>query len=160
MIIISRQTAIRERRIRYFTGEPCKHGHVAERYTKTAGCVECLHPKFDNGIPRYRSAKRRMVKKRFRIWPEDRSTFAASIYAFALSHEALMKPHDVEVAGFRVLGCSEGYDIHSFWIFPEDESAARLLEVPLTAKRRALAPAAPTVTAVNQTEYWPEGDPL
>lgn len=27
---------------RYFTGKPCKHGHVAERYTSTRACVECI----------------------------------------------------------------------------------------------------------------------
>lgn len=27
---------------RYFTGKPCKRGHVAERYLSTRGCVECL----------------------------------------------------------------------------------------------------------------------
>jgi hypothetical protein len=26
---------------RYFTGKPCKHGHVAERLVSTKGCVEC-----------------------------------------------------------------------------------------------------------------------
>lgn len=26
---------------RYFTGRPCKHGHVAERFVNNAGCVEC-----------------------------------------------------------------------------------------------------------------------
>lgn len=26
----------------YNTGKPCKHGHTAERYTSTGGCVECL----------------------------------------------------------------------------------------------------------------------
>jgi hypothetical protein len=25
----------------YFTGVPCKHGHVAERYVGNGGCVEC-----------------------------------------------------------------------------------------------------------------------
>jgi len=27
---------------RYFTGNPCPHGHVAERYVKTWQCVECV----------------------------------------------------------------------------------------------------------------------
>lgn len=27
---------------RYFTGEPCKHGHVSERYVHSRKCVECL----------------------------------------------------------------------------------------------------------------------
>lgn len=26
---------------RYFTGKPCKHGHICERYTLDCGCVEC-----------------------------------------------------------------------------------------------------------------------
>lgn len=26
---------------RYFTGKPCKRGHVAERYVSTRTCVEC-----------------------------------------------------------------------------------------------------------------------
>lgn len=27
---------------RYFTGEPCKHGHVAERWVANTGCTVCL----------------------------------------------------------------------------------------------------------------------
>lgn len=29
--------------VRYFTGNPCKHGHIAERYTKSTKCIECEH---------------------------------------------------------------------------------------------------------------------
>ena len=32
----------------YFTGQPCKHGHVALRKTKGA-CVECLKVEWENG---------------------------------------------------------------------------------------------------------------
>ena len=32
----------------YFTGEPCKHGHVAPRKTKGA-CVECLKAEWEQG---------------------------------------------------------------------------------------------------------------
>lgn len=27
---------------KYFTGRPCKRGHLAERYTKSPNCIECL----------------------------------------------------------------------------------------------------------------------
>ena len=30
---------------RYFTGEPCPHGHVVERHVRSGGCVECLRLK-------------------------------------------------------------------------------------------------------------------
>lgn len=31
---------------RYFTGVPCKRGHVAERFATTAACVECMRGHF------------------------------------------------------------------------------------------------------------------
>jgi 5-methylcytosine-specific restriction endonuclease McrA len=39
--IISRQDAIRLDLKRYFTGKPCKRGHLCERITKRASCSEC-----------------------------------------------------------------------------------------------------------------------
>lgn len=41
--IISRDEALAQGLLRYFTGEPCKHGHVAERYVKNRACLECNH---------------------------------------------------------------------------------------------------------------------
>lgn len=37
----TRGEAIAKRERKYFTGKPCKHGHVAERYTMMGNCVEC-----------------------------------------------------------------------------------------------------------------------
>jgi hypothetical protein len=39
--IISRAEARALGLKRYFTGEPCKHGHVAERWVSGRVCVEC-----------------------------------------------------------------------------------------------------------------------
>lgn len=41
MEIITKQQAQAAGLQRYFTGKPCKHGHVSERYTSTGICVEC-----------------------------------------------------------------------------------------------------------------------
>jgi hypothetical protein len=30
---------------RYYTGEPCRHGHRAERFTSSSGCVDCVNQK-------------------------------------------------------------------------------------------------------------------
>lgn len=45
--ILSRKDALLEGKIRYYTGKPCKHGHLSERYVKTMICCECsyLHGK-------------------------------------------------------------------------------------------------------------------
>jgi 5-methylcytosine-specific restriction endonuclease McrA len=40
--IISRNEARERDLIRYYTGKPCKRGHLAERFTSSANCVECI----------------------------------------------------------------------------------------------------------------------
>jgi hypothetical protein len=41
MDIIARKDALAQGLTHYFTGKPCKRGHVAARYAKTGNCVEC-----------------------------------------------------------------------------------------------------------------------
>lgn len=41
MELVARQDALERGLSRYFTGGPCKHGHVSERFTKSWKCVEC-----------------------------------------------------------------------------------------------------------------------
>jgi 5-methylcytosine-specific restriction endonuclease McrA len=41
MQIISRRDALLLKLPRYFTGHPCKHGHVAARRTPSGTCIEC-----------------------------------------------------------------------------------------------------------------------
>jgi hypothetical protein len=39
--LISRQVARQGTLVHYFTGNPCKRGHVAERYSRNGECVIC-----------------------------------------------------------------------------------------------------------------------
>jgi hypothetical protein len=39
--IIKRATARNKNLVRYFTGKPCRKGHIAERYAESGICVEC-----------------------------------------------------------------------------------------------------------------------
>lgn len=41
----SRITALSAKETRYFTGRPCKSGHVAERYAANSMCIPCAHSK-------------------------------------------------------------------------------------------------------------------
>jgi hypothetical protein len=36
-----RERALAEGRKRYYTGVPCKYGHLSDRYVRTYGCVAC-----------------------------------------------------------------------------------------------------------------------
>lgn len=42
---MTRMEAAKAGLIRYYTGRPCKHGHDAERFTSTGGCVSCMYEK-------------------------------------------------------------------------------------------------------------------
>lgn len=51
---------------RYFTGKPCKHGHLAERWTSGWACVECTRvsssdPEWRRAFNERRNAERRAV---------------------------------------------------------------------------------------------------
>ena len=41
MIVISRREAKQQGLPRYFTGNPCKHGHISERQTSKGECIRC-----------------------------------------------------------------------------------------------------------------------
>ena len=57
--VISRKDA-RDRGLkRYFTGRPCKYGHIAERFTSNGSCVEC-------GIAAQQTPERKAVIQRYR----------------------------------------------------------------------------------------------
>lgn len=40
--VVSRKEAKVRGAVRYFTGNPCKHGHVTVRYTSTGQCAACV----------------------------------------------------------------------------------------------------------------------
>ena len=41
MNIITRKEALEKRLTHYFTGKPCKRGHISERLVSGRGCMEC-----------------------------------------------------------------------------------------------------------------------
>jgi hypothetical protein len=45
MDIITKQQAIAAGSRHFYTGKPCKYGHLAARYVLNGACMECLHPK-------------------------------------------------------------------------------------------------------------------
>jgi hypothetical protein len=49
---------------RYFTGVPCKRGHVTERFVSTLSCVECMKGHFS----KWRAANEDVDRERCRHW--------------------------------------------------------------------------------------------
>jgi hypothetical protein len=95
MKIISRQEAKALGLKRYFTGEPCKNGHVCERYVLCAKCTGCLlvstrirmrkSYNAKNGVEKSRAwrkknpEKARAQKQRYRQRYRERERIAVNI---------------------------------------------------------------------------------
>lgn len=54
---MNRQEAIKAGASTYFTGTPCKHGHIAERYVANYTCVKCFSIRALNYQRKWRKAK-------------------------------------------------------------------------------------------------------
>ena len=74
-----RQLAAQQGKTRYFTGLPCKHGHIAERLTVNGSCCECSQNRLNN----YRSENADLVRKRGRdLYAANREKRAAQSAAY------------------------------------------------------------------------------
>ena len=56
-IIINRSQAVQSGVMRYYTGKPCTNGHIAERYTVSGACLECLSDRTKNVRERIKSVR-------------------------------------------------------------------------------------------------------
>lgn len=64
MNIITRKGAIEKGLTRYYTGKPCKHGHVCERTTVNRSCISCHRKSAKNNAKEYYKQKKNKAKKR------------------------------------------------------------------------------------------------
>jgi hypothetical protein len=64
MKIITRETALKQGLAWYFTGKPCKYGHVTKRHVNGRGCTDCN--KENQRARRARNPER--VRAQWRAW--------------------------------------------------------------------------------------------
>lgn len=70
MKITPRSQALSEKLPRYFTGKPCKHGHVSERQTSNGCCLECHRLK---ELAANRSDPNRMTSRNKRYYSKHKT---------------------------------------------------------------------------------------
>lgn len=153
----TRQEAIDAREMYYFTGVPCKRGHVVKRYTRNGSCFLCLHPQIEDPErttrTRRRAALKRLITARFRLFDGSAEIFRRAVLASAWMREASLKPNDIESVRKPVRG--EGLALVSFWFFSEDIEMLRDLEKQLDPRKPTVKPVSLTISE----DVWPEGDP-
>lgn len=58
----SREEAVLAGEVFYFTGEPCRHGHIAKRYTTAGSCYQCAQERYAESRQAYTIARLRKAK--------------------------------------------------------------------------------------------------
>lgn len=120
MKIVSRQQAIEQKLTRYFTGKPCKHGHIAEKLLSNRTCIECqlkrksdwgnqphiktasiaranAHNKANPEMHLARTRKRQAaLLKRVPKWDPDAHLIVAKYQLAAMLSQAAGIPHHVD----------------------------------------------------------------
>ena len=68
MEIISREESVSKGLKRYFTGKPCKRGHISERYVSSPTCTACAHSQSLLWIKMNPEKSKKMVRESMRRW--------------------------------------------------------------------------------------------
>lgn len=188
MKLITRLDAIELKLTRYFTGQPCKRGHICNRYTKTAACIECLHPKFvtteshqrkldaitrregkllqQQERERIASILRMMEQIKIRLHDNDVLLFESAVLGAAICREPSLGMKDVRTR-FVPKYWGSNQKLHAFKCFSPDKASLFVLQDSLESARRAVVPLSPQdrLAAVLEAAdaeadaEWPEFKP-
>jgi hypothetical protein len=66
---------------RYFTGLPCKYGHIDERYTISGNCVSCQQKSNTETAPSYYLTNTKRIKARVAAWKKANPNYGKNYYA-------------------------------------------------------------------------------
>lgn len=99
MDTITRAQARAQGRKRFFTGEPCRKGHIAQRYVTTGNCLACLAAANENWRTdqsrELTGARRKLFQ--VRAHPDDHAALFALAQALALDRGVVLAaPASVE----------------------------------------------------------------
>lgn len=141
--IISIDEAIKLQSAHYFTGKPCKRGHISKRYVKTRNCVDCLHPKYEikdrierRNVRELRSAAMgAMVVVRLRIYEPDLQMFKEFILNEAQRTCEHIRMQDIETR-YKPLWAGD-QAIHAFLCPRSIRDVLYFMQDDLEAQRKA-----------------------
>jgi hypothetical protein len=100
---ISREEASFQLLKRYFTGDPCKHGHVCERYVASDACLECQriaksrwlakHPK----LKKSKTPKKPKKPRRYH-YPAIHDTWLVQRHRWQIDEQAAVELDPTEIS--------------------------------------------------------------
>lgn len=114
MISVSKEDAKKQGLVRYFTGKPCKHGHIAERKVSNSGCITC-HDERSNLFRQQNADQERRRLRNYKLKNEEKVKEAGLRYRTEnkqkerLRHEKYEKENREKVLAAKKAHFKEAY---------------------------------------------------
>lgn len=97
--VISRKDAISQGLKRYFTGEPCKHGHISERYVCNNRCYSCHQKSSKTSTKKwFNSNKDHVLKKNKEYYISNREKIRAQQKEY---HKEYIEKNKSEILAYQ-----------------------------------------------------------
>lgn len=136
MEILTRKQAFASSRSKYFTGKPCTHGHISERYTASGACAACVSVAAakhradfmpDDGRKARQYAKAQLEPIRIRVFEQEADTILG--YCVAVTHARFpaIQYADVVPRVGRPRVLEAGTRLYTIQVHPDDAPGLRAL---------------------------------
>ncbi len=114
----------------YFTGIPCKNGHLTYRYTSSGACSGCIRahnqPVYDQAAIDRKAAKAQLVQVRLRCFVSDRGVLTTSAWALVVMRFPVLQLGDVD-AHLLPQDKTGGTGLYAFNCHEDDVSQLRAI---------------------------------
>lgn len=127
---ISRAAAVAAGQSTFFTGEPCKRGHVTYRYVKNGGCSDCIKTAANMTAPPSQDdttrklEREKLVQVKLRAFPGDLPSLKSAALAFAAMRCPQLREVDV-YPNLLPTNQAGGTGLYRFNCYQEDLDALR-----------------------------------
>lgn len=120
-MLVTRKQALAEGLMYYFTGKPCKHGHISRRFTNGRQCAECNNARhrLENITPEQLERKREA--NRITQWKQGQTKQGLARQVAIVRKNVLKRKNRVPVwsedEAIREFyqNCPEGYHVDHDW---------------------------------------------
>lgn len=152
MDIKTRKQAMMAGENTYFTGKPCKNGHMSYRYVQSGACYDCINATrvaADSPTAKAREQRlteaatalkvKNLVKEnlalvKVRIFAQEREGVALAAYALAAMRFPTLSPSDIDPRIPPISKEPSGTALYSFYCHDEDIGALRAAAAATFAK--------------------------
>lgn len=136
MQLISRKVAATSGLKTYFTGDQCKHGHIAPRYVLNGACSECVklanykNPEVSIAQRSRRIGVAALSRLNLRAFSEDYPLLAAAAFALAVARCPQLQESDVD-PHLIPKDRQGGTGMYALNCHPDDEEALRAIAMTM-----------------------------